>query len=318
MQDPYKIRHVAIDFDDHSFLSNGIPIKLDHKAIEVLRLLIENSGNTVTTDEFMEKIWTGKPSSPEVVTSAIARLRRCFKLAGISDELISTLPKVGYRFEAPDDLPTGITFDKPSGVSKWKTPWLVAALLILFVSLIFNWMQFERSSGSVNKETTINSVIQAESESNVTQIYILRHTEKEDDISENPPLSEAGKTRARYWKQVLANIDINQIYTTDLERNIQTAATLAENYHVKPEMYYPLSFDVVKFINEIKGQKVLIIGHSNTIPDMVNRLIGGSIYPPMSHTDYEKLFLITINANGDTSSSLLNIEMPIVNRQQEY
>ena len=310
MQEPYKIRHVVINFEDHSILSNGIPIKIDHKAIDVLQLLIEHSGHTVTVDEFMEKIWIGKPSSPEVVTSAIARLRRCFKLAGIGDDLIVTLPKVGYRFIDPNELPAGETINESYSPSKWKSVWFAAALLMLLASLAFNWAQYQHSPSPAKMRTASNGRIQAESASIVTQIYILRHTEKADDVSEDPLLSESGKKRARYWKQVLADIDINQIYTTDLKRNIETAETLAENYHVKPELYYPLSFDIIQFINEIKGQRVLIIGHSNTIPDMVNRLIGESTYPPMSHTDYDKLFLITINANGDTSSSLLDIELP--------
>ena len=311
MHDPYKMRHVVIDFDDHSFVSNGVPVKVDHKAIEVLQLLIEHTGNTVTTDEFMQKIWIGKPSSPEVVTSAIARLRRCFKLAGISDELIITVPKVGYRFEAPAGSPPEVATHKQPGQSKWKAVWLATAVLLLLSSLVFNWMQFQKTPTPVHTETASNGGLQPESVSNVTQIYVLRHTEKEDDISEDPLLSEAGKIRAKYWKQVLANIEFDQIYTTDLKRNIETAETLAENYQIKPEFYYPLSFDIVNFINEVQGQKVLIIGHSNTIPDMVNRLIGESTYPPMSHTDYDKLFVITINANGDTSSSLLDIEMPL-------
>ena len=310
MQEPYKIRHVEINFEDHSILSNGVPIKIDHKAIEVMQLLTERAGHAVTVDEFMQKIWIGKPSSPEVVTSAIARLRRCFKLAGVGDDLIVTLPKVGYRFIAPDELPAGAIISGGSKPSN-KTPvWLAVALLMLLVSLAFNWVQYQQSPSPAKMRTVSTGPVQAESASVVTQIYILRHTEKEDDVSEDPLLSESGIKRAKYWKRVLADIDINQIYTTDFKRNIQTAKTLAENYDVKPELYYPMSFDIVKFINEIKGQKVLIIGHSNTIPDMVNRLIGESTYPPMSHTDYDKLFLITINTNGDTSSSLLDIELP--------
>lgn len=310
MQDPYKIRHIAIDFNDHSFLSNGIPIKVDQKAIEVLRLLIEHSGNTVTIDEFMEKIWVGKPSSPEVVTSAIARLRKCFKLAGINDDLILTLPKVGYQFNPPGNLQTEFAVDKASSSSKWKAFGFATTLLLLTGSLIFNWMQFQHLPTHVHLKGASSGTIQAESHSGVTQIYILRHTEKEDEISEDPLLSETGIKRAKYWKQVLAHTELDHIYTTDLRRNVQTAKTVAENYDIKPEIYHPLSFDIVELTNEIKGQKVLIIGHSNTIPDMVNRIIGESTYPPMSHTDYDKLFLITINTNGDTSSSLLDIEHP--------
>jgi len=71
-----------------------------------------------------------------------------------------------------------------------------------------------------------------------------------------------------------------------------------------------MSFNVLKFISLIRGEKVLIIGHSNTIPDMVNRLIDETKYPPMSHENYNVLYIVSINKNGDTSSSMLHIEMP--------
>ena len=50
---------------------------------------------------------------------------------------------------------------------------------------------------------------------------------------------------------------------------------------------------------------------------MVNRLIGESKYPPMSHENYNLMYLITIDKNGHTSSSLMHIEQPDKNIQQK-
>ncbi len=71
-----------------------------------------------------------------------------------------------------------------------------------------------------------------------------------------------------------------------------------------------MSFDVLKFLKLIQGQQVLIIGHSNTIPDMVNRIIGETKYPPMSHENYNILYTVSINSKGESSSSMLHIEVP--------
>lgn len=312
MQDKLTIRHVVVDFGEHTFLSNGVPIKIDPMAIATLQLLVEKSGKAVTIDEFMQTVWLGKPSSPEVVTSAVARLRKAFKKSGISDDLIVTVPKTGYRFDQP--ATTAAATIAPAAVRRSPLMTAVAAtlMLILLGSMALNARSYFSAPKATNLRYQPTAAIQPQSESAVTQIYILRHTEKVDEDAENPKLSKLGVQRARYWKSVLQNVDVQRIFTTDFDRNIQTAKILGEDYSINPEIYYPLSFDVLKFINEVKGQHVLIIGHSNTIPDMVNRLVGESRYPPMSHLDYDNLFLVTINASGETSSTQLHIEMPTV------
>ena len=47
----HQIRHLSIDFTDHSISSNGVELSIDHKAVEVLQLLIAHAGHTVTTDQ---------------------------------------------------------------------------------------------------------------------------------------------------------------------------------------------------------------------------------------------------------------------------
>jgi DNA-binding winged helix-turn-helix (wHTH) protein/phosphohistidine phosphatase SixA len=306
--DTYKIKHISIDFNDHKVTSNGIELNIDLKAALVLQLLIEHEGTTVHSNEFMDQVWHDKPSSPEVVPAAIARLRKMFKQAGISENLIVTVHKVGYRYE-----PIAEASSKES--ISHKTSLLKIATLSLLIGglLISTGLNIKHYFGS-QAEDQLASMNAAkrnqESLSGVTQIYIIRHTEKADDTAEDPILSDEGIARAIYWKKVLQHIQFDQVFTTDFKRNIQTAELISNDSSVKPELYYPMSFDVLKFINLIKGQKVLIVGHSNTIPDMVNRLIDETKYPPMSHENYNILFVVNINKNGDTSSSMLHIEKP--------
>ncbi|MEJ8568610.1 winged helix-turn-helix domain-containing protein [Elongatibacter sediminis] len=311
-KDRLKIRHISVDFGEHVFLSNGVPVKIDPKALEVLQLLVENAGQVVTADAFMDQVWKDKPSAPEVVTSAIARLRKVFKKSGISDELIVTVPKLGYRLELPQASaePESAAI-APDEMRRQKLPWFSAALVLaLLISLAFNLYQGFRQPASINLNGIGEADVKPAPESEVTRIYILRHTEQTDWESEDPGLSGAGIARANYWKTVLQHVEFERIFTTDFTRNIQTADILASDSGLELEYYYPLSFDVLKFLNTIRGQQVLIIGHSNTIPDMINRLIGETRYPPMSHLDYEQLFLITIGKDGDTISTQLHIETP--------
>ena len=308
-QSTYRIKHVTVDFEECVMTSNEVPVSIDHKAIEVLHLLVESAGQTVHIDQFMDSIWRDKPSSPEVVPAAVARLRKVFKKSGIQDELITTVHKKGYRFDPPneDSSTEQAEFQTKKPVRMYILLGVLAAAL--FVSLFFNI----KNNALISIPDDLSHVegldIQSESSSNTTQIFILRHTEKADD-SEDPDLSVQGIERAKYWKKVLQHTEIDHVYTTDFKRNIETALLISDNNSVKPELYYPMSFDVQKFLKLIKGKTVLIIGHSNTIPDMVNRLINENKYPPMSHTNYNILYLVTINENGDSSSSMLHIETP--------
>jgi DNA-binding winged helix-turn-helix (wHTH) protein/phosphohistidine phosphatase SixA len=303
MTENSQIEHLSINFIDYSIKSNGVELNIDQKAVEVLKILIDNVGQTVTIDTFMQSVWKDKPSSNEVVTSAIARLRKLFKMTGNSNELITTVHKVGYRF------------NKPSESNNPKTNYAIVFALIAFLLLAlitgFNYFSKHNHVSKLGLSQNKLSIVKKESLSNISQIYILRHTEKASLTEENPNLSEFGIKHANYWKRVLQFIKFDRVFTTDFLRNIETAEILSSDLSIKPEIYYPMSFDTVKFIKEIQGQKVLIIGHSNTIPDMVNRIIDETMYPPMSHKNYNLLYLITINENGNTSSSVLHIEMPI-------
>ncbi|MBT8290569.1 MAG: histidine phosphatase family protein, partial [Muriicola sp.] len=40
------------------------------------------------------------------------------------------------------------------------------------------------------------------------------------------------------------------------------------------------------------GNNVLVVGHSNTTPDFVNKMIGEEKYPPMDDSDNGSLFIV--------------------------
>ncbi|MFC3195855.1 winged helix-turn-helix domain-containing protein [Marinicella sediminis] len=306
----YQLKHLNINFNDHTITSNGVGLSIDHKAVEVLQFLISQEGQTVSTESFMNQVWRDKPSAPEVVPAAVARLRKLFKMAGITDELIVTVHKVGYRFEPPnkETAETGHYTIRKSRINPKVEIGLIVLFGIMVISLLINWINQPKSSKPSTELTQLSS-IKPKSNTEVTQIYILRHAEKVDD-SADPDLSAAGIERAKYWKKVLQHTEFDQVFTTDFKRNIQTAELIADESSVKPELYHPMSFEVLKFLQLIQGQKVLIIGHSNTIPDMVNRLINDTRFPPMSHENYNILYVVTLDKNGAASTVKLHIEKP--------
>lgn len=307
----FNIRHLSIDFSDHSIFSNGVELHIDQKAVEVLQLLVNKPCSTVTTETFMETVWVGKPSSQEVVPAAISRLRKIFKLAGFSDDLIVTVHKRGYRYEPPVEETAEREIQTPAKPGSKYHKWIIPLLLVaLLVSLVWNFLNVPGQLIHADLSDTAVAAITEESESNTTQIYFLRHAEQIDIGIEDSPLSEVGKLHADYWKTVFQNIQFDRVYATKYVRNTKTAEIITAGTALRLELYSPMSFEVRKLIAQFQGQKVLIIGHSNTIPDMVNRLINETRYSSMPHDNYNLVFIVTVNKNGDTSSTVLQIEMP--------
>ncbi|MEO7324992.1 MAG: winged helix-turn-helix domain-containing protein [Dokdonella sp.] len=75
--------------------------RLTSKAVAVLIELVRHVGATVTRDELLDRVWTGRFTTPDVLTQAIKELRRAFADDSKPPLYIETIPKVGYRLIAP-------------------------------------------------------------------------------------------------------------------------------------------------------------------------------------------------------------------------
>ena len=60
------------------------------------------------------------------------------------------------------------------------------------------------------------------------------------------------------------------------------------------QFYDPKNMDVESFINNNLGGEVLIVGHSNSTPELVNKFIGEEKYPSMDDSDNSSLFIVRI------------------------
>ena len=74
--------------------------RLTSKAVAVLIELVRQAGRTVTRDQLFERVWTGRFTTPDVLTQAIKELRRAFADDSKPPLYIETIPKVGYRLIA--------------------------------------------------------------------------------------------------------------------------------------------------------------------------------------------------------------------------
>ena len=142
-----------------------------------------------------------------------------------------------------------------------------------------------------------------------SSFYLIRHAEKLriDKSERNPKLNEKGILRAKKWKEVLKNINLDKIYSTDYYRTIETANPTSKSQNIDITIYSPSNIDYKNFKEINKGKKVLIVGHSNTIPNFVNGLIEKNVYDQIDDLNNSNLYLVNI-CDNNVSHQLLYIK----------
>ena len=295
-------KNLTINFLTQQITVDSEEVKLDPKAFSTLKLLIENKDRVVHNDELIKEVWDNREINNEVVVAAVARIRKIFKQAGVKRDVIKTVHKVGYQFV--------LKFDKAdTGLSLLnnKKHIALASLLIIISLLSILWLNLSDPKVTINQQPPIAQVKLSKPKdafNKHTRIFFVRHADKASE-TEDPHLSDLGKKRALYWKNFLKDIPFDEVYITDFHRSVETASILSS---LTPKYYSALSFDIVKHAQEHSGQSILIIGHSNTIPDMVNRLLPEPTYPPMSHRNYNLIYQVVIDSQGNTSSFAYNLD----------
>ncbi len=58
-----------------------------------------------------------------------------------------------------------------------------------------------------------------------------------------------------------------------------------------------------------QGGRVLVVGHSNTTPDLVQAL-GGDPGPTLEDSDYDRLYMVTIHPDGTSTTVLIRFGVP--------
>ncbi len=124
--------------------------------------------------------------------------------------------------------------------------------------------------------------------------YIVRHAEKEtaaSGTSTDVPLSAAGAERAEALKELLKDKKIMRIYSTNYLRTKNTAAPLSTQLGIPVVVYNPSDSAFIPSVRELKGN-TLIVGHSNTVDDIINALTQTRQMSDLPDTQYGDLFIL--------------------------
>ena len=146
----------------------------------------------------------------------------------------------------------------------------------------------EQKQVSVEKEVDAKEVLP-------TTFILLRHAEKVKNTS-NPDLNTRGQQRAKDLSGVLKHASIDAIFSTDYKRTIQTVEPLA-NYDGLPIQKYNPS-DLRTFAHDALSRypsgTIVVVGHSNTTPALLNILTGTRVYSDFDEDEYDNLFIVTV------------------------
>ena len=124
------------------------------------------------------------------------------------------------------------------------------------------------------------------------RIYFVRHAEKSTQPPRDPDLTEQGRERAERLASVLRSKDIGSIYSTDTRRTRQTAEPLSRQQGVPILLY---SNDTTqRFLYQLldREQSALVVGHSNTIINMLTHLGLKPSITEILDNDYDNLFIV--------------------------
>ncbi len=150
------------------------------------------------------------------------------------------------------------------------------------------------------------SIATCYAQNDLTTFILIRHAEKADDGTRNPPLTDQGKDRAERLKDLFAEAGVTAIYTTPYKRTRATVAPLALELGMIVKEYDPRSND---FIEEImkshKGGTIVVSGHSNTTPFVANALLGNKQFEQLSEKEYGMIFMVTISEVGKGRVNIL-------------
>lgn len=129
---------------------------------------------------------------------------------------------------------------------------------------------------------------------------VVRHADRADDGTDDPPLTEEGFARAARLADLLGPRNGTAVYATPFRRTQSTAAPTALSWAVPVTTYDPTT-EASALIERIKGDHpqgtVLIVGHSDTVPAIVSSLCQ-CLTNPIGEDEFGNLFQIELSADG--------------------
>jgi 2,3-bisphosphoglycerate-dependent phosphoglycerate mutase len=141
----------------------------------------------------------------------------------------------------------------------------------------------------------------------ITTFIVVRHAEKSmTESTSDPSLAPEGSERANKLAVLLKEVNVSAIYSTNYKRTKSTVTPIAEAKSISIQDYKSLKeAELDEIIKKYPGGTIVIAGHSNTVPGIVNLLIGKEQYKNLDDSNYGSLFIVSVTERGKASVTLL-------------
>ena len=96
----YEFGDFRLDVSEAELRRDGTPVALSNKAVEMLNLLIERRGHTVTKDELMSTLWQDTFVDENNLAVTVSNLRKALGVPANDKQFIETVQRRGYRWTA--------------------------------------------------------------------------------------------------------------------------------------------------------------------------------------------------------------------------
>ena len=112
---------------------------------------------------------------------------------------------------------------------------------------------------------------------------------------------------------MLSDAGVTAIYTTQYKRTQQTVKPLADKLRLPvTQVEAKQTPELVKQIRARgAGQVVFIAGHNNTVPEIIAAM-GGPQLPIIPETEYDNLYILTVQSDGSAKLLKMNYGSAIV------
>jgi 2,3-bisphosphoglycerate-dependent phosphoglycerate mutase len=135
-----------------------------------------------------------------------------------------------------------------------------------------------------------------------TTVVVIRHAEKETDAGGDPPLSSAGRARAELLAHMFGDTHagrIDAIYVSPTMRSRMTAAPLAARLGLTPvEQSADSAALARRVLREHTGGRTLVIGHRDTVNEIVEALSGVKHLSPIGDDEYGTMYVVSVPQIG--------------------
>lgn len=122
----------------------------------------------------------------------------------------------------------------------------------------------------------------------VTTVILVRHAEK--GAGQDPPLLDIGFKRAGALAHVVSAAGVDAIIVSQALRTRQTADSAAILLGITPDIVSAANEVVSRIKSDHQGEVVLVVGHSDTVPEIIEGL--GISSPPAIGNEFDNLFIV--------------------------